>query len=117
MVRAYLSVAADILVLFIGKLLSQRVAFLCENNIPESVTGASLLGCVGSWAMTAWEVFCFIWLSVGPVLFHVGPSSADLRDCEAIGQRARKGIYESVLHAPLKDFASSFCVTLRHFDQ
>ena len=50
-------------------------------------------------------------------LFHVGPSSADLRDCEAVRLGTRKGIYESVHHAPLKDVAGPFRVTLRDFDQ
>ena len=42
-VRAFLSVTAGILVLFIGKFLTARIAALREFNIPEPVTGGLLL--------------------------------------------------------------------------
>ena len=41
-VRPFLAVTAGIVVLFIGKALNQRVAFLREYNIPEPVTGGLL---------------------------------------------------------------------------
>jgi len=41
-VRPFLSVTAGILVLFVGKLLTQRLAILREYNIPEPVTGGLL---------------------------------------------------------------------------
>ena len=42
-VRAFLSVTAEILVLFVGKFLNGRLAALREFNIPEPVTGGLLL--------------------------------------------------------------------------
>jgi glutamate:Na+ symporter, ESS family len=41
-VRAFLSVTAGIIVLFVGKGLNQRLALLREYNIPEPVTGGLL---------------------------------------------------------------------------
>ena len=51
-VRPFLAVTAGIVVLFVGKALNQRVAFLREYNIPEPVTGG-LLFAVAFWLVHA----------------------------------------------------------------
>ena len=49
-VRPFLAVTAGIVVLFVGKALNQRVAFLREYNIPEPVSGG-LLFALAFWAV------------------------------------------------------------------
>ena len=82
-VRPFLSVTAGIVVLFVGKLLNERVAVLREYNIPEPVTGGLLFsvafglvyllsGIKVDFELTARDILLVYFFTVIGINTHVG---------------------------------------------
>ena len=82
-IRPFLAITAGIVVLFIGKLLNQRVAILREYNIPEPVTGGLLFsvafglvylvsGVKVDFELTARDILLVYFFTVIGINAHVG---------------------------------------------